>query len=868
MSNPQKKSLSPSESITFITAQSTNSIRPSDIDKRTVGVKAWGLACLPKEWTLPFFVISSDLIDDVRSGQNIQPWVNNIEHAASLCGITVNTSILIRSSAPNESMLEHGKYITLPGTINSITSDLNKYIQKLEEDSEIKNESFPLIIQVLSKSPHKGHLSNERRCYKEARDWQGQFESRVANPDFQINLRNWRQEINLSERTNNALECRLLLSIPNVLKNAAAWGFEFDSRLHYEWVWNGTRVYIVQVEEEVSVGDFTPSSLTEKPANYRQMETLKVLQPITREHAAKFCKIHNVYVYMDLSLGSIPLFALDDRVIIENIAKGNFSEDLCDDLKLLSARSLVIRTDINSNIQAERQMLPRTNEVRSFQEAKDWLQKSCSQILKDHSQYEVAFIFHNFIPSVASAFAFAAPGKRKVEIESLWGIPEGLYYNSHDKYIVDTQSSSLNSALKKSSSFIVKKKPSYKPFCYAADDNGRWKQMHIKPPFDWKESIPHEEWITRVALESRKIAEKEGKSVSIMWFIGVPDWASDDPVLPWFHEGYNIDKIPRSKNRRPKTPFEQYFTVSTAKDLELLEDEVNSGNSQIRQILVKPKEEKLLRDKLTLKRIGDVAVKSESVILLEGATLSHAFYQLQETGASIHVENTFERDEEVQEFHKLVRDKIPQNIIAGGELVNTQHLSGEHLTKALREKLVEEAVEVLDATDHDSILSEIADVLEVIDGLIEHLEVDKADIEHKKQLKLDKAGGFKNGIILLKTSNPSPSSNPERDPNFNLELNLAPQLMNTRGPLKQLVPQLIKKKTDKRSHNLASESILTLELPIIIDEWEADGLDIEFLDSKKSSVKAKIKGTRVGSKLRVELSIHNSIQQLDLLSDN
>src|SRR5690606_12268061 len=97
--------------------------------------------------------------------------------------------------------------------------------------------------------------------------------------------------------------------------------------------------------------------------------------------------------------------------------------------------SLVIRTDIVSDDLSQKQLLPRTHEVRNFDEAKDWLIKNSSALLEKLSaNSELAFIFHNFIPAEAAAFAFSAPGERKVQIEALWGIPEGLYYNSHDKY--------------------------------------------------------------------------------------------------------------------------------------------------------------------------------------------------------------------------------------------------------------------------------------------------------------------------------------------------------------------------------------------------------------------------------------------------
>jgi len=73
-------------------------------------------------------------------------------------------------------------------------------------------------------------------------------------------------------------------------------------------------------------------------------------------------------------------------------------------------------------------MLERTNKIRNVEEAITWMQ---SQSKKLRSQKYI-YIMHNFIHDFSSAFAYAEPGKRNVLIESAWGLPEILYYYSHD----------------------------------------------------------------------------------------------------------------------------------------------------------------------------------------------------------------------------------------------------------------------------------------------------------------------------------------------------------------------------------------------------------------------------------------------------
>src|SRR5262249_32079304 len=156
-----------------------------------------------------------------------------------------------------------------------------------------------------------------------------------------------------------------------------------------------------------------------------------------------------------------------------------------------------------------------------------------------------------------SAFSYAAPGQRKVWIEALWGLPEGLYYNAHDKIEVDTQSAAISrvtsDAVKK---FGIVKRPRFKRYFVAPDTDGKWVVKTVAEPWDWRLSIQKDEWIRQIALDSRRIAEKENRSVSIMWFIGVPAWASPSPVFPWYHESFDLAEVGRPAASRRKTPFD------------------------------------------------------------------------------------------------------------------------------------------------------------------------------------------------------------------------------------------------------------------------------------------------------------------------
>ena len=87
-----------------------------------------------------------------------------------------------------------------------------------------------------------------------------------------------------------------------------------------------------------------------------------------------------------------------------------------------------------------------------------------------------------------------------------------------------------------------------------------------------------------------------------------------------------------------------------------------------------------------------------ATVILNGASLSHIYYILSRTGAEIVARQLVDAAPRREIHEKLVRDKIPDMVAAGGEVAHIANLSREETVAALRIKLVEEAFEVRDAT--------------------------------------------------------------------------------------------------------------------------------------------------------------------------
>ncbi len=98
-------------------------------------------------------------------------------------------------------------------------------------------------------------------------------------------------------------------------------------------------------------------------------------------------------------------------------------------------------------------------------------------------------------------------------------------------------------------------------------------------------------------------------------------------------------------------------------------------------------------------------------------------------------------------YNKLVRDKIPAIIEANGEVPNVRILSNEEWTLALRTKIQEEVREYLE----NPCLEEMADILEVLHGLLSASDRTWEQLETARVTKRMERGGFDDRLWLIST---------------------------------------------------------------------------------------------------------------------
>ncbi|EPD54161.1 hypothetical protein HMPREF1210_00146 [Paenisporosarcina sp. HGH0030] len=97
-------------------------------------------------------------------------------------------------------------------------------------------------------------------------------------------------------------------------------------------------------------------------------------------------------------------------------------------------------------------------------------------------------------------------------------------------------------------------------------------------------------------------------------------------------------------------------------------------------------------------------------------------------------------------YNKLVRDKIPEIILENGKHPITYVAREQEVKELLYKKLIEELEEFMETP----IEEELADILEVVDGMAKVFNLDMEKVQNIKFDKKEERGGFEKRIFLEK----------------------------------------------------------------------------------------------------------------------
>lgn len=685
-----------------------------DITVKEAGQKAYGLCKMPTLWTLPFFIIDKEFYLNVceMNTDIINKYSDNI--LKTLQNIGMKEKVIIRSSGEFEGMDERGRYESVIVEKENVIQALIRLVEQLREYEELRKTGIPFVVQAYIERKVLGHLSNERRFSKEKRDFIYEYvdcEKKSVIPD-KISLRNWRKTYDIE----NAVKEELIYNrdIKDVLKIVSAYYYYDLRRVHVEFVADNHRLYLVQCDHEVENKEGV------NPEEYNiSMEAVvnfapQVLRKISAYDRGKYKKIDNVFIYQDIGEQTPPLYILDDRDTLEELKQGSVTRELRDDIKGLLKSSVVIRTNIISEEKRETQLSMRSNELRNYQETKKFLVHASKTFAQEGIDNYI-FILHNFIPAQIAAFVNAKPMEQTVEIQALWGLPEGLYYNAHDRITIFTKTNDVERMNKEKFEIILE--PVFKEKFIAPDEKGEWVVKKLRPPYDWRITITDIDMIKDIAYRARKITEHVGTELSIMWFIGIDESYYKTSNMPWYHEKCDRNSFydtKTSERYRKKYFYEKEYVIQNEEDLKKLE---HMNLAEVGIVRIQPNDDKTLRSKEFIKNVGTFCSQNNINIFLEGSVLAHTYYQLLNTGANVICAHEMKEKQDKIEYNKLVRDNIPQIIRENGEKVVCVCIKKEGLICELKNKIVEEAYEVFEAEEDTEIIEELADLAEVCEAL-------------------------------------------------------------------------------------------------------------------------------------------------------
>lgn len=94
------------------------------------------------------------------------------------------------------------------------------------------------------------------------------------------------------------------------------------------------------------------------------------------------------------------------------------------------------------------------------------------------------------------------------------------------------------------------------------------------------------------------------------------------------------------------------------------------------------------------------------------------------------------------QFNKLIRSKLPERMNLEGVNIIGRHLNDEEFILELKNKLVEEAIEVRDTDSKDDLIKELADIMEVIESIISVHSITKEEVEKERIVKSEVNGHF------------------------------------------------------------------------------------------------------------------------------
>ncbi|WP_444668424.1 nucleoside triphosphate pyrophosphohydrolase [Cereibacter changlensis] len=698
------------------------------------GVKAAGLMLLPKSWVPQWTALDLRFYDEwLQSGDLSKEAAERIVSWVATEGID---SLILRTSGEKESIKDRGKYQSIK-TEGLSREEISRTICDIYARSKSidPHDRMGIVAQRYVRPVLLGHLSNESRVSPTRNQWQYDLNDQGGY------AKGLNSKFANSPNPGNPLVTR---GSPHQLLRSIGHWCEQNSpvRCHLEWVTDEKNLYIIQLDldwPELDRGVDPRITVTPSSPYKRYEGRLNVLKQFDIGSETRWKKLRNLSEFDFNEQSQAPRLYELDAVRFKEVSSNSASaKGLGEELRLVTSNRAVVRTEVDQE-GFPRFNLPRTDTVTA-EDALKWCGEALEVLCERGAQVEnIAFLFHSFIPSLSSAWAYAEPGGNYAQVDALWGLPDGIQVLPHDSYeIVLAQNK------------IIPTKSTFKPMFLAEKDDGAWEYVEVLAAKGRSQVLSKSD-IFEIARRTQEIANKIGETAQIMWFCQIPEELELGRNLPWF----------RSRE------FHQYTDTSKGQFREYVvrnHDDLNNAPTKQVALVYRPDPE-LIRSDDFLDLLIAVANRNGFPVKLYGSPLGHVYYRLSQARVPVILANSsrYERARERKAFGKLVRDLIPAKILSGGESVREAKLSLNDLPSALCGKMFEEAEEFLRAKERPAKIEELSDMFEIIRSLAEFENTSIDVVIAQADIKKERLGGFSLGRVLLETSLNSKGSKGERE---------------------------------------------------------------------------------------------------------
>lgn len=700
------------------------------------GTKAATSLAIPRAWTLPFMLVPAEITRSLAAGE-LPLELKGCGGAARLRNLAGDgASLYIRSSVVGETIWDRGSYASVQIAIDESGDDVFAILCDAAAQvlASAGGRDTGIMIQRYLRPAAQGEFGNLQRISKTRDQW----EVATREPDGATSRVRLNSQRDVAADPDEPLAVRSGVRAERLFGAVGAWlNNELllgrSQRFNCEWITDNRRFYLVQIDEEdEDIFGVNPFQVRVAPAVRPEGQSGHYLKAADESVLSCWDKLEVLEQLWEPNsshkpvLFFLPLADLPQRATAK--ARERLKEDFA---RLIGPRGIVVRTSVRAGAE-KLPNLPRT-ECLTPEAASDWCFDEARKLQRAHAPAQLAFVVHRFVAARASAWARAEPGTPIVEINALWGLPDALQYCPYDIWEVHVPTG------------VGTDYPEFKSDMLISRSDGGWEYVRVKNELARGNSIGSVE-AKDIAQRSLQIAERLGRACHIMWFVGCVEQDGAEFNIPWYWtEAHEAERNPDRSS---------YRTITVSDRVSLADFEAFEG-SRVRQALqLRPTDLKLMRDTEFIEAVGRAASANNVPIILSGSTLAHAYFQLRKLGCTVVTpsEKRHDRVRRSANLGKLVRDKIPERIDQRREMQVTRQIGGSLRKGFLLSKLIEEALEVREATEQAQKIEELADLFEVFRALATAEGVPLDTIGKTADQKREKAGGFEEGLVLLQTA--------------------------------------------------------------------------------------------------------------------